>query len=71
MTRSVCRLFRSSLEWRSTKLPDDMNVSSSNNLEIGYLEDGEQAGRLVPTVIQIILLAVRGPLAHKQSHTAA
>src|SRR6185437_7380658 len=29
-------------EWRSGKLPDDMEVSSSNNFEIEYMDDGEQ-----------------------------
>jgi hypothetical protein len=30
------------VEWRSGKLPDDMEVSSSSNLEIEYMDDGEQ-----------------------------
>jgi hypothetical protein len=30
------------VEWRSSKLPDDIDVSSSRNLEIDYMDDGEQ-----------------------------
>jgi len=29
-------------EWRSGKLPDDFAVSSSHNLKIDYMDDGEQ-----------------------------
>ncbi len=31
-----------SVDWRSGKLPDDIDVSSSSNFEIEYLDDGEQ-----------------------------
>jgi hypothetical protein len=30
------------VEWHSGKLPDDIAVSSSNNFEIAYMDDGEQ-----------------------------
>jgi hypothetical protein len=30
------------MEWRSGKLPNDIEVSSSNNFEIEYMDDGEQ-----------------------------
>ena len=30
------------VEWRSGKLPDDIDISSSNNFEIGHMDDGEQ-----------------------------
>src|ERR1700723_1383300 len=30
------------VEWRSGKLPNDIEVSSSNNFEIEYMDDGEQ-----------------------------
>jgi hypothetical protein len=30
------------VEWRSDKLPNDIAVSSSNNFEVEYMDDGEQ-----------------------------